>query len=62
MNYIDENIKIKCKNCGKETQSTEYYNEQGWMLEQHYECKNCGFKRHWVCGQVMIEDSEYKEN
>lgn len=50
-----------CENCGEQVESEECYHDNAFMLEQHYECKNCGFRRHWVCGQVMPEDSEYKE-
>lgn len=50
-----------CENCGSQVESEEYYNEQCWMLEQHYECKNCGFIRDWAYGYITPEDSEYKE-
>ena len=50
-----------CENCGEQVESEEYYHDNAFMLEQHYECQNCGFRRHWAYGYITPEDSDYRE-
>lgn len=50
-----------CEQCGKEVTGTEY--RDGYLLfEQHYECPNCGYRRHWAYGHRMPDDSDYKKD
>lgn len=52
---------FKCEQCGEWVSGTEY--KDGYsIVEQHYECPKCGFRRHWAYGNVMPEDSEYEES
>lgn len=49
-----------CEQCGAKVEGTEYH-EEYLTIERHYECPHCGFRRHWVYGNIMPEDSEYRE-
>ncbi len=54
------NTKFKCEQCGELVEGTEYHD--GYLIvEQHYECPHCGFRRHWAYGNIMPDDSEYEE-
>ncbi len=55
------NTKYKCERCGERVNGTEY--KDGYLIiEQHYECSKCGFRRHWAYGNLVPDDSEYAEN
>lgn len=50
---------IPCEECGHLVKSNEYYQEHE-LIEEHYECPKCGFRRHWSYGHLLPEDSEFK--
>lgn len=49
-----------CENCGNKVMGIEYHDEYS-MVEQHYECSKCGYRRHWAYGNILPNDSDYKE-
>lgn len=49
-----------CVKCGENVMGIEYHDEYS-MVEQHYECPYCGFRRHWAYGSVLPEDSDYED-
>lgn len=54
------NTIFKCEQCGKEVEGIEY--KDGYLvIEQHYECPHCGYRRHWAYGNIMPDDSDYEE-
>ena len=53
-------VKRKCAGCGNYVDCEEDTLNGAILLEQHYECPNCGFERHWAYGHLMPDDSEYE--
>lgn len=51
-----------CENCGNVVECKEDWHNNSVLLEQHYECQHCKFKRHYAYGNLMPEDSEYKDS
>lgn len=50
-----------CDNCKNPVEGIQY-NEGSWgVVEEHYDCTYCGFRRHWAYGRCMPEDSEFAE-
>ncbi len=54
------NTVFKCEQCGAGVDGIEY--KDGYLvIEQHYECPHCGYRRHWAYGNIMPGDSDYTE-
>ena len=49
-----------CENCGEKVNSEEFY-ENGFLVEKHYKCRKCGFRRDWAYGYITQDDSEFAE-
>ena len=55
-------VVMKCENCGSDVVCDEDTLDGHILLEQHYECDKCGFRRHWAYGYITPDDSEFEEN